>query len=286
MHMPFAGNNFVRNQNFVSDRNAGPPSNTISAEKVDNEFDNLTAGLTIVKTAHETQKSLFPVPATANAGQYMRTNAAGTAFELRTAEQTRTDLSVVLPGRLAFQYPTTTQWVVPAGVRRVWVEVYGGGGGTTGFYQGTANAKMYSGGGGGYAASYIDVTPGAVIPITVGAAGATGSTGPGTNGGDSSFGTFLSAGGGKSVQYDGDVAMGGTAPYSATIFQMGGRGRPAPMGGVEAKSGMAGGPLGGRAIGWFDAVSPWPGAGGSAQQLNQTNAYYTAAGAGAVIVSW
>jgi hypothetical protein len=110
MHMPFAGNNFVRNQNFVSDRNAGPPSNTISAEKVDNEFDNLTAGLTIVKTAHETQKSLFPVPATANAGQYMRTNAAGTAFELRTAEQARTDLPSFASGLLLLQSFDRGSW--------------------------------------------------------------------------------------------------------------------------------------------------------------------------------
>lgn len=283
--MPFAGNNFVRNQNFVSDRNAGPPSNTISAEKVDNEFDNLSAALTTVKTAHETQKSLFPSPTAGNAGQYMRTNAAGTAFELRTAEQVRVDV-LLAPGMVVFRTAGTTNWVVPAGVKRVWVEVYGAGGGTSSFNQGTASALMNSGGGGAYSASYIDVTPGAIIPVTVGAAGATGANGPGTHGGDSSFGTFLTAGGGKSAQSSSEVATGGFAPMPTTLYQHGGRGKQAVLGGPEAKSGIAGGPLGGRAVGWYEDVSPWPGGGGSAHQIGQSNQYYTFAGAGAVIISW
>lgn len=283
--MPFAGNNFVRNQNFVSDRNAGPPSNTISAEKVDNEFDNLTAGLTTVKTAHETQKSLFPPPAVTNAGQYMRTNSAGTAFELRTSEQMRADI-LISPGIAVFRSVGTTNWVVPAGVKRVWVEVYGAGGGTSSFNQGASSAKMWAGGGGGYAASYYDVTPGASIPVTVGAAGATGVNGAGTNGGDSSFGTFLTVGGGKSAPTENDNAFGGYAGQATAIYQNGGRGLPATPGGIEAKGGLAGGPLGGRAIGWFEDVSPWPGTGGSAFQLTPTARYYTSAGGGAVIVNW
>ena len=283
--MPFAGNNFVRNQNFVSDRNAGPPSNTISAEKVDNEFDNLSAGLTTVKTAHETQKSLFPLPTAGNAGQYMRTNTAGTAFELRTADQVRADV-LLASGMVVFRTAGTTNWVVPTGVKRVRVEVSGGGGGTSSFNQGTPNALMNSGGGGSYAAGYFDVTPGAVIPVTVGAAGATGTNGPGTHGGDSSFGTFLTAGGGKSAQSTSELAAGGTAQWSATLYQHGGRGQQAILGGPEMKSGIAGGPLGGRAVGWYEDVSPWPGAGGSAHQTSQNNQFYTFAGAGAVIVSW
>lgn len=284
--MPFSGNNFVRNQNFVSDRNAGPPSNTISAEKVDNEFDNLTAGLTTVKTAHETQKSLFPSPAVAGAGQYMRMNSAGTAFELRTMEQLRADLAAS-PGIVVFRNPGTTNWVVPSGVKRVWVEVYGAGGGVSSFENGSASAIMYSGGGGAYAANYFDVTPGASIPITVGAGGATNMDGAGTDGGSSSFGSLLTVGGGKACpsKLDG-VAFGGYGGQATPIYMNGGRGFQAVVGGPEAKGGLAGGPLGGRSMGWFDDLSRWPGAGGAAQQINTTNRYATTAGGGAVIINW
>ncbi len=283
--MPFAGNNFVRNQNFVSDRNAGPPSNTISAEKVDNELDNLAAGLTTVKTAHETQKSLFPSPVAANAGQFMRTNAAGTAFELRTLEQMRADIAIS-PGIAVFREAGTTSWIVPAGVKRVWVQVYGAGGGTSSFNQGTSTAKVWAGGGGAYVAAYVDVTPSSSITIKVGAAGTAGTSGPGTHGGESAFGTALTAAGGKSAQSEATGAPGGIASMLTTFYQSGGTGQPSAIGEVEAKGGMAGGPLGGRAIGWFEDYSPWPGAGGSGRQINTTNKFYTGAGGGAVIVNW
>lgn len=49
--MPFQGFNFIRNQNFTRDRNAGAPDHFISAEKVDDEMDNVAEALTIVRTA-------------------------------------------------------------------------------------------------------------------------------------------------------------------------------------------------------------------------------------------
>lgn len=52
--MSFQGNSFQRNQNFVRDRDLGQPESTIAAEKVDDEFDNVGAGLTTVMTAVDT----------------------------------------------------------------------------------------------------------------------------------------------------------------------------------------------------------------------------------------
>lgn len=52
--MPFQGNIFVRNQNFVRDRNSGPPDDVIQAERVDDEFNNVTTGLTQARTAAAT----------------------------------------------------------------------------------------------------------------------------------------------------------------------------------------------------------------------------------------
>lgn len=61
---------------------------------------------------------------------------------------------------------TIYSWTVPANVTKLLVECWGGGGG---------GASGGGGGGGGYAASEWAVTPGAVVSITVGAAG-TGAT--------------------------------------------------------------------------------------------------------------
>lgn len=57
----------------------------------------------------------------------------------------------------------TSAWTVPAGVTKVWVEVWGGGGGGN-FYAG--------GGGGGYISGIFDVTPGGLVGYQVGAGGA------------------------------------------------------------------------------------------------------------------
>lgn len=49
--MPFNGSGvFALNQNFPADRDAGPPQNTIDADKMDDEFRNIKAGLEAVLT--------------------------------------------------------------------------------------------------------------------------------------------------------------------------------------------------------------------------------------------
>lgn len=106
--------------------------------------------------------------------------------------------SPVAHGRQAFTSSGT--FTVPAGVRSVNVHCTGGGGGGGG-----SRIRAYGGGGGGGGyTSYINgisVTPGANVPVVVGAGGAGGSRGggKGTNGGISSVtvnGITCSAAGG------------------------------------------------------------------------------------------
>ncbi|MFD4837644.1 hypothetical protein ACFWP0_09055 [Achromobacter sp. NPDC058515] len=89
----------------------------------------------------------------------------------------------------------TFSFTVPAGVYRILAEGWGGGGG------GGAGGGLSSGNGAGsgaYGLKWIDVTPGQVISIVVGAAGAAGpSAGIGGGaGGASSVGAFMSIPGG------------------------------------------------------------------------------------------
>jgi hypothetical protein len=97
------------------------------------------------------------------------------------------------------------------------IQVWGGGGGA-----GRGNITLYQngGGGGGYNEIIVPISSlGATVTVTVGAAGAgrTGSTGNGTTGGTSSFGTVISAfggagGGGNTTNISG---AGGGGPLSA-----------------------------------------------------------------------
>lgn len=117
-------------------------------------------------------------------------------------------------------------FTVPAGVASVRVVAVGGGGGGNNSVS-TCAYNMLSGGGGAAVEAVIAVTPGAVIPYCVGAAGIGGSylVGSGlcrggvTAGGDSTFGTAIKAGGG---------AAGNSWHYKGED----GRGRPPSAGGV------------------------------------------------------
>jgi hypothetical protein len=100
-------------------------------------------------------------------------------------------------------------FTVPAGIFRIKVTVTGGGGGGAG-----CAANGSGGGGGGAGATAIEwlaVTPGTVIPVTVGAAGVGGAAGAnaGTNGGDSTFSTFCTGGGGSGGGTGGSLPSGG-----------------------------------------------------------------------------
>lgn len=102
-------------------------------------------------------------------------------------------------------------WTVPAGVTKLYVELWGGGGG----------GNWYAGGGGGsYVCGIITVTPGSTVGYTVGAEGLGG--GPnGTNGGSSII-TYtpstitLTAQGGFGATFSSPFAFAGNGgPFSA-----------------------------------------------------------------------
>jgi len=93
-------------------------------------------------------------------------------------------------------FTSSGTWVKPSGVRKVLVEVYGGGGGGAGA---SLTIGTAGGGAGGVAIKLIDVTSVSSVFVTVGAGGVGGTPSAplGGNGGTSSFGTYCSATGGS-----------------------------------------------------------------------------------------
>lgn len=92
----------------------------------------------------------------------------------------------------------TSAWTVPAGVTKVWVEVWGAGGGGN-FYAG--------GGGGGYISGLFSVTPGSLVGYQIG----TGGTGTGTSGTNGGFSVVFYTP--LSINL---IANGGTAAFFAS----------------------------------------------------------------------
>lgn len=112
---------------------------------------------------------------------------------------------------LIFDTPGTTSWTVPANVTRVRA-VCVGGGGSAGYHQ---NYPGGGGGSGGRSTRWCDVTPGQIIPVTVGAGGSPAAPyTAGNTGGTSSFGAFCSSTGGNGGA-GGTVAGGGPGNNTA-----------------------------------------------------------------------
>ena len=174
---------------------------------------------------------------------------ASNIAQLPTSPALQYKLSGLRPGFSQIQaFTAAGSFTVPVGVSRARVTVIGGGG------AGGTHTNIPGGGGGaGGTGLHIvsGLTPGAVVPITIGAGGVAptgGATGPGGPGGTSSFGAYVSAtggqgGGGGSVMttaaggtggsaVGGDVNLGGSCGTDSII--------PA------ARGGDGGGPGGGR----------------------------------------
>jgi len=130
----------------------------------------------------------------------------------------------VLPGSVNLTNPTPTvdyssTFTVPAGVYTITVTIIGGGGGGGGEQDGCTGGA--GGGGGGWRVETISVTPGQVIPYTIGKRGEgghyrpIGTDYPARTGGDTTFAGFTSTGGGpgKSVRYEG-------GPAALVVFRM------------------------------------------------------------------
>lgn len=174
----------------------------------------------------------------------------------------------------------------PAGVTRARVRVWGAGGGSGGTF-GTG-AGSSGGGGGGYAEGIVAVTPGTGVTVTVGAAGAAGTSAaanlPAGTGGTSSFGALVSATGGiggngaVGVVNASSVSAGGTGTGGDLQITGNTSDAPFPISGSNVVVGAGGGSFGGTrahqglsggtSTGGVTGIFPGGGATGSANQAD------------------
>lgn len=221
-----------------------------------------------------------------------------------------------LPDQTSFTTAGQHEWEVPAGVRLVQVEVWGGGGAGA-RWSGSGIASIGSGGGGGggaYARSILTVTTGQTYTVNVGSGGR--NDGTFTHGGDSWFNntsTLLAKGGSSAAHNSSSGVAGGQASSgigderfsggngangSGTSFGGGGgssagtgaagttatnqNGAPAPEGGGDGG--------GGRSDSSGDGTSgnqPGGGGGGALKTESGTGSYnggFGAAGSGRIII--
>ena len=172
--------------------------------------------------------------------------------------------------------------------------VAGGGGG------GLGNGSYREGGGGGGAGglktSTLSIAPGTSYALTVGAKGLgrTGSTGFGTNGGDSIFSTITSTGGGAGAPHDTGGAAGGSGGGAGCQGSSGGNASPAGQGnaGGAGYQGSAAGAGGGGGAGGAGAsgTSAGGGAGGAggaglSSSITGSAVLYAAGGGGGAHVT-
>jgi hypothetical protein len=188
-------------------------------------------------------------------------------------------------------FAVSSSFTVPPGVTQVEAEIWGGG---CGSYASTSSSASGGGAGGGYARKRISgLTPGQVVPVTVGSGGAGGTTSGGAPaaGNSSSFGAYVSATGGTlnplasisnpqngaspGVGISGDINLTGSAGQSA-LMGAGGLGGGAPMGGSQG-SGTIGN----------NGIFPGGGASGAGTGTTGTTPFNGGAGAnGFVVVRW
>ncbi len=131
-----------------------------------------------------------------SANTVLRMNASGNGYEYST---------IGFSGMQVFTGGGT--WNRPAGVRYIRVKLVGGGGGASGHGE--------SGAAGGYAERIMDVTGIGSVGITIGGGGGgTYYSGAGGNGNTTSFGPYISAGGGHGAnrqnQHSGGVSGNGS----------------------------------------------------------------------------
>ena len=195
-------------------------------------------------------------------------------------------------------------FIVPAGISRIKVCVYGGGAGGNGNYISTAGGG--GGGAGGYAEGIYTVSPLASYAVTVGSGG-TGGVGNafGIDGNNSSFGALISASGGTvgTLQYYSGIGGWGSGGYINTTLGNGGAGgystytsnngtggggsggTPITGGAGGGGGGGFGGGNGGSGIGSGFNAQPNSGAGGGGAGTGGTPSGGNGA-AGKVIVFW
>lgn len=191
---------------------------------------------------------------------------------------------VQYPPHGAQTFQTSGTWTCPAGVTRVWADVWGGGGGSVG-------GVGASGAGGGYEAGWVSVVPGTSYTVTCGLGGTATGVSAGGNGGASTFQGISAnggAGGGSGPGPGGSgtgglisiQGQGGTDLTDAGTFFSGicsnAIGGNAPRGGMGGQINSGGGGGG---------IAPTaPGGGGGANAAN--NGWCQAGAPGWVILTW
>jgi hypothetical protein len=186
------------------------------------------------------------------------------------------NLPSIFQSPVKFETPGTYTWKVPPGITAIWVEVWGAGGGGPNC---TSTQQHSSGGGGGaYGYACFAVVPGSVYSVVVGSGGV--NTG---SGGNSSFGSLISASGGSggalvNTTTCSNKATGGSGGTSSASFNVAGdagsNGLPSckSTGGNGGKGGSGG--IGG--LSGFNSVSGGngqiPGGGGGGTYTDFSNA--------------
>jgi hypothetical protein len=180
-------------------------------------------------------------------GMHLETAGAGMTID----GQPVTANTGSIPDLQVFDTSGTFQFVVPAGVSRLMIELWGGGGGGgDGYLNGSTNyANGSGGGGGGYGKGVYNVTGGTSYTVVVGVGG-----GSQRSGGVSSVGNLISATGGSpgtngiyiAYNYSGNVGGSSAAPINITgatgvwqgIITYSGAGGGAGCGGSGGRGGV------------------------------------------------
>lgn len=234
-------------QPFSGPANSGASQNTQRVQRVQLQVKPGAAAATGAQAMPAVDTGWVGLYAvTVNYGQTAITAASITT--LPQAPFLQHKMPALRPGFSSMQVFTSSgNFTVPSGVAAVKVTLTGGGG------SGGYHSTMPSGGGGAGAKAIgvvTGLTPGQVIPVTVGGGGAA-PTGynNGNNGGDSSFGNYMTAGGGiggnggTASNFANAGGAGGTA-YGGQLNMAGSVGTDSIM--VACKGGDGGGPGNGR----------------------------------------
>jgi hypothetical protein len=172
------------------------------------------------------QRALKPNNQAGTAGQVLQSNGATSSPTWVTLGNSGCMQNLVrYVGSSTTNGQTSSTWEVPAGITKIYVEIWGGGGGGFQAY----NAVEHKGGGGaGYAASYFNVTPEQEIMLSIGGGGNYGTpTVAAENGGDTQIEVdtetlSVSGGGAASGAMTGSPGIG-LSSYPA-IYTAGSRG--------------------------------------------------------------
>ncbi|WP_394850564.1 hypothetical protein LZC95_24295 [Pendulispora brunnea] len=212
---------------------ANPPLRQDAFVRVDGLPPGVTAApVAIARPSGSTAKGTLVFHADADAGR-----AAGESQVVASAEPLHDEAPIqvrVLGPPIVFDTPKAAPFIVPEGITAIYVKIWGAGGG--------AGMNGATGGAGGFVFGRIDVTPGEVLTLRIGAGGGAGTgsedAGAASGGGGAGLtGVFRST---TALMIAGSGGGGGAVGYSGGIITNG----AGAGGGGGADGGAGGGPTG------------------------------------------